>query len=311
MRLPNLGQTCYANALIQCLLNSVCVCEFLDSFMVATKGVAADEKRMQSPLLQFVQLYRMKKGAKGRSDKTMSPDAFLQSSRKALPDFVLGRQHDAHELFVCLMSVFDECIMDINAKEGLDVPLFSSLFAGHSMTSCQCLICGETAKNTEDFNNFYISVRRRESLVSRLKKTMLPEYVTGEGKRWCKRCCAKQECKIVTEYDKLPSVALFQLQRFEVDQDGKITKLPGHVPFPSVLTIGDMTYELRSVCIHIGRQLTSGHFVALLRSSEKWILADDSRLSVLDSDRVEEMFADGPEDQSLTTAYLLFYDRMD
>jgi ubiquitin carboxyl-terminal hydrolase 12/46 len=63
------------------------------------------------------------------------------------------------------------------------------------------------------------------------------------------------------------------------------------------------------VIVHIGAELTSGHFVAILRIREKWILASDARLSLLKNDQVEEFFLSG-EGHSVcsTTAYLLFYE---
>lgn len=312
MKLRNLGQTCYANSLMQCLLNSPSVCNFLETFHKTAESLLLDKKMLELPLFQFVDLYRKKSAIKSGTEKLIIPEDFVKSYTHLLPQFVIGRQHDAHELFVCLLSAFDETIEELNSKHSVELPTFSSLFACHSVTQCQCLMCGYKFTNAEDFNNFYISVKQRESLVARLRNAQAPEFLCGEGKRWCNKCRIRQEMMTVCRYDKLSKIAVFQLQRFEVDIARNTTKkLLGHVPFPSVLPINGLDYELMSVSVHIGANLTSGHFVSILRINERWILANDSHLSVLNNDEVEEFFSAGENGyESSTSAYLLFYELM-
>jgi uncharacterized UBP type Zn finger protein len=83
------------------------------------------------------------------------------------------------------------------------------------------------------------------------------------------------------------------------------------VPFPSVLDTGSVLYELKSVVVHIGSHLNNGHFVAIIRIKERWILANDSELTVLRNDEVEEFFAVGEgKHVCSTTAFLLFYEKV-
>jgi ubiquitin carboxyl-terminal hydrolase 12/46 len=311
MKLDNLGNTCYANSLIQALLHSTYLTNFLDGIFRATARLRLSEEVKASLLFEFLSVFRSFQLSATREFE-FRPKRFIQAIVDASPDFYIGAQHDSHELFMLLLSSFDETIRSLNSSFSLDLPAFSRLFSCHSTTTCECLMCGAVVRIHEDFTNFYLSVEARQSLVARLRSAQSPEYLHGAGKRFCRRCRIDQEMKIQCEYVTLPDVAVFQLQRFEVDyQTRRTRKVHQGIPFPSMLTINRTNYELRSIVVHIGSQLTSGHFVAILRIHERWILVNDSRISLLRNDQVEGFFSVG-EDKNMcsTTAYLLFYEML-
>jgi ubiquitin carboxyl-terminal hydrolase 12/46 len=309
IKFPNLGNTCYANALVQAMLNSSHICSYLDEFFTATHSLTLSPTLSKSPLMQFLHIYRQHRSSAHR-EAVIQPGTFLSAITSAAPSFVMGRQHDSHELYLFLMQSFDETIASINTTFQLNLRPFTTLVSSHSTTHCECLMCAHHSKLEEDFINFYLSIEKRQSLVSRLRDSQMPEYLYGVNKRFCKSCKIPQEMKIHCEYVELPKVAVFQLQRFVLDPVTKNTKkLHDCIPFPSMLTINQTRYELRSVVVHIGAVLTVGHFVAILRISEKWILASDLKLNVLDNNQVEEFFAVGEgANVCSTTAYVLFYE---
>jgi ubiquitin carboxyl-terminal hydrolase 12/46 len=311
MKLDNLGNTCYANSLIQSLLNSTYLTDFLDNVFRATARLRLSDEVNTSILFEFLSIFRSFRSSRTRQYE-YRPKKFLQAVIDASPDFRMGTQHDSHELFMLLLSSFDETINSLNSSFSLDLPAFSSLFSCHSATTCECLMCGAVVRMHEDFTNFYLSIEARQSLVARLRSAQSPEYLHGAGKRFCRRCRIDQEMKIQCQYLTLPDVAVFQLQRFELDyRTGRTRKVHQGVPFPSMLAINHSNYELRSIVVHIGSELTSGHFVAILRIQERWILVNDSRISLLKNDQVEGFFSVGEDkDMCSTTAYLLFYEML-
>jgi ubiquitin carboxyl-terminal hydrolase 12/46 len=309
MKIPNIGNTCYANALIQALFNSTYFIAWLEAIS-RPLGFACTSTDVQTSLLvQLLSIYRSLKLSKSR-EFVARPKLFLDAVVQTCPDLRIGTQHDAHELFMLMLSSFDATIESINSGKPDPLPLFSKLFSCHSITSSQCLMCGYILESLDDFTSFYLSIEQRQSLVARLRSAQSYEYLHGPGKRDCRHCRIPQEMKIQCQYVHLPEIALFQLQRFEVNRyTNQTRKLSQVVPFPSMLTLNETQYELRSVVVHIGPELTSGHFVAILRINEKWILANDERLSLLKNDQVEEFFLSGEDPAaSCSTAYLLFYE---
>lgn len=310
LKLKNIGNTCYANSLIQALMNSTNVTNYLTEIHKELERHQLPEAIKDSPLCYLYKIFIIKSTAKQR-DVLIEPKDFLESVIKQVPDFKIGIQHDSHEFFVYLLSSFDETIQKINSQYNTKFHSFSDLFIYHSITSQQCLMCGNISKTEEDFNCFYLSIKERNSLNSRLKQSQQPEYLQGEGKRFCNKCKIKQEMKIQCKYTKIPPVVVFQLQRFEFNRETcKMTKLHQHIPFPSAIDLNSKHYELKSVVVHIGASLSSGHFIAVLFIHEKWILASDSTLSVLDNHQVEEFFAVGEgKGPTSPSAYLLFYEQ--
>lgn len=309
LKLKNIGNTCYANSLIQSLMNSANVTNYLTEINKELEKHQPPDSIKNSPLCLLYKVFVNKSNAKQR-EILLEPKDFLQSVVKQVPDFKIGIQHDSHEFFVYLLSSFDDTITQINNQYKTSFHPFSDLFIYHSITTQQCLMCGYLSKTEEDFNCFYLSIKERNSLNYRLKQSQQPEYLQGEGKRFCNKCKIKQEMKIQCKYTKIPPVVVFQLQRFEFNRStGKMTKLHQHIPFPSAIDLNSKHYKLKSVVVHIGSSLSSGHFIAVLFIHEKWILASDSSLSILDNHQVEEFFAVGEgKGPTSPSAYLLFYE---
>lgn len=309
MKLKNVGNTCYANSVIQSLLNSTCVTNYLNEINRQIKQKQLPKDIQESPLMLLNKIFQTKSAAKQR-DAQINPKEFIESVVKQSPDFKIGIQHDAHEFFVTLLASFDQTVVQINQQFNLQLDQFSQLFNSQSVTSQQCITCGTISQTKEDFNCFYLSIKERQSLNFRLKQTQQSEYLQGEGKRFCKNCRVPQEMKIQCKYTKIPSIVVFQLQRFEFNREtNKLTKLHQHIPFPSAIDINSKHYHLRSIIVHIGTSLSGGHFIAVMFIHEKWILASDDSLRILDTHQVEDYFAVGEGKDSLSpSAYLLFYE---
>lgn len=313
MKLQNLGNTCFANSILQALFNSKYVLKYFNDVNdEITYSIELPNNIKDSPFVNILQIY-IKKRTQKTPEAVIIPNDFLKSVVDQAPDFVKGQQHDAQELFIFLIDSFDNTINEINEKYHKEIPLFSSIFNACSKSKCQCLNCGTMCVSNEDFNCFYISIKTKNSLTSRLRAALLPEYLQESGKRYCNCCKIRQEMKITTKYTKIPPVAVFQIQRFEYDRyTNEMKKLYDHVPFPSALQLNNCNYQLKTVVVHIGSGLNSGHFVSVMLINERWIMASDTSLSVLNNDEVYEFFSLGENQRySQPSAYLLFYDRIE
>ena len=311
MKLRNLGNTCYANSILQSLLNNSYVVALLKSIHRVIEMNPLLDSIRESPLYYLIKINFQKMNSKTR-EIFIVPKDFIDSVAKQAPNFKIGVQHDSHEFFVYLLSSFDDTINEINKHFNSNIKPFSEMFSSHSITTQECLMCGYKSQTEEDFNCFYLSIKERRSLNSRLKNSQSPDYLQGSGKRYCNKCRIKQEMKIQCTYTKIPSIVVFQLQRFEFDRaTRKMKKLLQHIPFPSAIDLNGKHYNLSSIVVHIGAELSSGHFIAVMWIHEKWILASDSTINVLNNHQVEEFFAVGEgKGPYAPSAYLLFYEEI-
>jgi ubiquitin C-terminal hydrolase len=86
-------------------------------------------------------------------------------------------------------------------------------------------------------------------------------------------------------------VAIFRLIRFSFAGSG--SKIGRHIAFP---LIHNENYHLRSIIVHQGRSLHSGHYYALVKRDDQWFKVNDEVVS-----RVAESYV------LRQKAYLLFY----
>lgn len=305
----NLGNSCYMNSVLQAILNSKYFILFFENLHTTLKNIDLSDEDKDSLLYNLLCIYRIRKSQKEQTH-VISPKLFHENLIKAGIGFTRGRQSDAHELYVALLDNFDNQINKFNSTYKLNIPLFSSLSHARSESCSQCLCCGAESNSSESFVTFFLGIKNKTSLTDRLRALQSPEYLSGAGKRECTICKISQEKRVMTTYPEIPNVLVFQIQRFEYDKvNQQLKKLKNVIPFPSSLVFCDRHYKLSSVIVHIGESLESGHFVALLRVDEKWVLANDANLILMSEVEVEEYFTRGKvPGQSFTSAYLLFYD---
>ena len=312
LKLCNLGNTCFMNSIIQALLNSRYVNDFLQNISDTTKTLDLSEEIQNSLLMELIKLKETKDTMK-EQELIFSPTSFSDKLFQQMPQFVKGHQQDAHEFYISFLDSFDNTIKTINEKYHTSLSLFSNLSKGSSISETQCLMCGKMSHDFEEFETFFLSIKERTSLTHRLHIMQTPEYMFGPGKRFCSKCKINQEMKSVMTYTAIPKIVVFQFQRFEYDKTTRsLKKLKEHIPFPTELTLDKRIFQLKTVVVHIGERLSSGHFVALMRIQQKWVLASDSRFSIMDDTTVDEYFSCGTSKfKSTPSAYLLFYEEQE
>jgi ubiquitin C-terminal hydrolase len=102
MKIPNIGNTCYANALVQALFNSTYFIAWLET-LSRPLGHASDTH--SSLLAHILSIYSRRKYSKSR-EFVANPRLFLQAVASTSSDFKIGAQHDSHEIFMLLMCFF-------------------------------------------------------------------------------------------------------------------------------------------------------------------------------------------------------------
>lgn len=120
----------------------------------------------------------------------------------------------------------------------------------------------------------------------------------------------------------LPNVLALHLKRFKyMDSLGRFKKLSYRIAFPLELKLTntaddagspDRAYRLFAVVVHVGSSATHGHYVAIVRSRQHWLLFDDESVELIEEGSIHACFGTAVESAaSSDTGYLLFYQALE
>ncbi|XP_052320847.1 ubiquitin carboxyl-terminal hydrolase 37-like isoform X11 [Oncorhynchus keta] len=237
--LPNIGNTCFLNATLQCLL-------VLPSF---SKEILHQEQLWSSS--PFSNLLR------SLSDVHRSglPDSVANQASKAdlmwkvkysLSGYDLkylgDTQQDAHELLINMLCQLKEEGMILKTL-GINYTCPVSQLEFQLVSVRTCTSCGRESSTREDYNHLSLDFSPERTLLNSLALTFKSEQVefTCEG---CKGLHASK----VEQFHTLPLVLVLHLKRF--GGPGGLEKLEAPLLFPSELRLstlcGDMVPHLHS-----------------------------------------------------------------
>ena len=236
--LPNLGNTCYLNSILQCL-------RYTKEFVYPMKG-----KRASSALCISL-LDLMYSGAEEKVLHTLIKE--LSKGR----EFKLMRQCDAHELFLYLVDkVFEE--MKVHNP-----------FEGKLESKVVCTVCGNNSVTSYPYVT--ISVQMGEKAMS--VKSLVDEFCKTETIETPIEC---EVCNTRTKSSKslriIPSeVLVIHLKRF-VGRQKNYTA----VILDEELSLGKERYRLYAMCNHSGVP-TAGHYTAsCMKRDGTWSMCNDA-----------------------------------
>lgn len=299
--LPNVGNTCYASAVIQCLAKCK---NFPHTISLSTSSVG----RALADILDAVQMERQ--------DVAF---ASMKALMRILYDdncFEFGEYFDACEFLLLLFSKFQNFEHDESKLRALvkltnfkDMPSLcnyaehvwqhevsnepecNKLFYGSSVTQISCGICGESVHSCETFNMFFVPVG----------KQVCDLFNQENEPRWKCDACGKQ-CDTTSKCMfplKAPEVLVVCITRFEY-QHGRITKDQRDVIVEREVSIPiydnqPVHYELCGAVIHLG-DAVHGHYIAIIGD----VVIDDDVVYHNNKHIVSAM----------SQAYLLFYNQV-
>lgn len=236
--LPNLGNTCYLNSILQCL-------RYTKEFVYPLKG------KTGSNALTMSLLDLMYTGADSSVLETLIRE--LNKSK----EFKLMRQCDAHELFLYLM---DKLFEDVKAKNP---------FEGKFKSTVICNKCGHKSVTEYPFTSVSVQIGTKavsvEDLLHEFSK--LEEI---EAPIDCEKCKDRQKSSKSLEV--LPSdVVVVHLKRFMGRQ-----KIYTAVNLDEEIKINGNKYRLYSMCNHNGTMF-AGHYTATcMKRDGTWSVCNDS-----------------------------------
>ena len=241
--LVNLGNTCYFNTAVQCLAHVPPLSKFL--FEADPYDGPCDVTREYQKVAR--QLFLKDVGG------PVNPEALLAAFRTRFPSFAGGAQHDAQEVIVLLIDVFEKSIGE---------KFIRSIFNGQE---CQETVYpGGISKKNSEFVTLILGPTGPTSLdkllEARLKHVGIEGYMDDDGRRH--HVAAVRT--VVTQWPRVFGVTFSMYDRkfpIEIPQE-----LEGHKLFAAV--------------IHHGIQW-GGHYALLVRRWDKWYIKDDETVTEL------------------------------
>ncbi|KAF5780656.1 putative ubiquitinyl hydrolase 1 [Helianthus annuus] len=315
----NLGNTCYLNAVLQCLTYTPPLANFClrRQHSASCDSLPQQDKKNNCPFCLL----------ETRIARSLSVDLLLDTPGKFIgglkifaEHFRVGRQEDAHEF---LRYVIDAChTTSIRLKKlqqqkrklvsnggGDSVSgstVVKEIFGGALQSQVKCLACGNESNKVDEIMDISIDVVNSSSIKEAFQKFFQPEILDGNNKYKCESCkmlvAARKQMSIL----QAPNILVIQLKRFEGIYGRKIDK---EIAFEEVLVLSSFMcktsqdphpeYKLFATIVHSGCSPDSGHYYAYIKDAfGRWYCCNDSYVSV---SSLEEVFSE--------KVYILFFSR--
>ena len=316
--LANLGNTCFLNAVLQCLTHTPALAHF---------ALSGEHKKFQTRgggENSFNALYELGEHivrALNSSGRTIAPIAFVKNLRALSKTFRKGRQEDAHEFVRCLLDAMHKrCVDVVKPKLKPNSPRSETtflwkVFGGKLRSQVNCKTCGRNSETFDSFLDLSLDVVRCKSVLGAFKAFTVTEVLDGDNKYKCEGKSANSKphfSKASKQFtvNEPPNVLALQLKRFAYVPFGR-GKLSHFVEYPLELDItpyiseerpnssGAAVYELFAVLVHAGNSSNSGHYYCFVKAATgTWVEMDDEVVSPVSEKTVLKQ-----------QAYLLFYSR--
>uniref|UniRef100_A0A3Q2CQP0 ubiquitinyl hydrolase 1 n=1 Tax=Cyprinodon variegatus TaxID=28743 RepID=A0A3Q2CQP0_CYPVA len=310
--LRNIGNTCFLNAVVQCLSHT----RILRNYCLLQSYKHEKFSKEEAKLMDFSQvltgLWDVREG-----DAAVNPRQFYSVFKEAVPYFS-GYQQDAQEF---LRFLLDKLHTEINRRPYVKRTGKISeeanamwkrhlerddsiivIFSGQLRSSLHCSVCSHYSNTFDVFCDLSLPIPKRGEVTLQecLDLFSQEEKLDKENSPMCDRCNRRTECTKRLSIQRFPQVIVI-LNRFTTSR-WSISKSTVYVSFPlKNLDLGpygpvdgSVLYDLYAICNHAGT-VNMGHYTACCLDENGWCFYNDSVTQLT-------------ENQLQTSqAYVLFY----
>lgn len=304
--LNNCGNSCYMNAVLQCLLN----CDNFNKDIVANIS-KYDGKDIKAYCKLVDDLEKLDRAS------VYNPQDFLQEIQTCWTKSVTREQYDAHEFLQELLLCLSKQSV-INIKNELYLEKISQF--ANKKYALKCLL-----DNTTIVNKYFINVVKCQFSETYAMFSysstydIYPSDYTKELKykkmEFNKENEEFEECVGQCVYASEYSIISVKSQ----GDEAKRKTIVQNDLLTDNLTINNTSYFISGVIIQIGSNIGSGHYVSYIRKKtnhvDRWFLCDDSIISEkMYRDKTEDITIENIKEESRNAnirPYIFFYKRVD
>ncbi|CAL9067453.1 ubiquitin C-terminal hydrolase 15-like [Musa acuminata AAA Group] len=302
----NCGNSCYANAVLQCLTGTKPLRIYLLR-RLHSKSCRVKEWCLICELEQYVSMLREGGGP-------LSPSRILSNMKNIGCRMGGGDQEDAHEfLRLLVMSMQSVFLEGMGGEKEVDprlqdTTLIQQIFGGRLKSKVKCLRCHIESERYESIMDLTLEIHGWvESLEDALTQFTAPEDLDGDNMYRCGRCSAYVKARKQLSVHEVPNILTIVLKRFQTGKYGKINKcvtfpdMLDMIPFVTGTVDNPPIYLLYAVVVHLDAQNASfsGHYISYIKDLEgTWFRIDDSQVQAV---TLSQVMSEG--------AYMLFYSR--
>ena len=231
----NLGNTCYFNTAIQCLAHVPPLSKhFFDAEYMGPCDITREYQKVVRQLF-----------AKGKNDP-VSPSDLFGAFRVRFPEFGDGRQHDAQEVILHLIDVFEDSL-------GKD--FVTDLFNGEETQVTSWTTGHSEQKST--FTTLLLDVtepcRLQDLLKDRTEPILVENYKDDSGK--------EHTARVQRQVSRWPKFTNFSFSMYDYK-------------FPIEIPLEFEGLRLFACVLHQGNK-NGGHYALLVRRYNEWFIKDD------------------------------------
>ena len=268
----NLGNTCFINSSLQCLIYTPPIQNFHHVCSQDFCTLAALQRLAEAPPGVAV------------------PEEIVGRMKFFGRQFRRGQQEDAHEFIRCLMD-------KIHERE-----FVTTTFGGILRSLVKCLHCNSHSKTFDKFLDLSLELTSNDVLAC-LRRFCSEETLSESEFYHCGKCGTRVPSTKQLSIKRAPLILTLHLKRFSNDgkKDNREMTYPAEIQLPVVGVTGlavQTPYQLYAVLVHDGYASRSGHYFA-------YILTADSHWYEVNDARTEERSAEQAMAQG--GVYILFY----
>nr|XP_043637486.1 ubiquitin carboxyl-terminal hydrolase 17-like [Erigeron canadensis] len=291
--LNNCGNSCYANAVLQCLIYTPPLTAYLFEglhsktcdkkgwcFTCELEGLVMKAKNGYSP---------------------SSPVRIINHIENTGSNIGRGKEEDAHEFLRYVIDALQAvCIWEsgLDALNSLqeETTLIGLTFGGYLRSKIICIKCGLKSEQHERMMDLAVEIQGDiGTLEEALDKFTSTELLDGENKYKCSRCKSYEKAKKKLTLLEAPNVLTIALKRFQSGNFGKLNK---SIHFPEILDMAPYVsgtsdkspiYRLYGVVVHVDtmNDTYSGHYVCYVKNLQnRWFKFDDSMVEEVELQHV-------------------------
>jgi ubiquitin C-terminal hydrolase len=260
--LNNLGNTCFLNSVLQCLLYCPPLMMHLAHTRYSSSSAAgssssqqhssskhskhnhsADEYNRLDPVVELQQLMgRVHSSSSSSGSSAVSPSSLVRNIRAIGRQFRPGRQEDAHEF---LRQLVDGCVKSCLRRAGVkenapnrlaETTAVNRIFGGYLRNQVRCTKCPYRSNTYDSYMDLSLEVQGGISTVEQALQRFQADETLDKSNRWkCDKCkqmvCARKQLTIHTA----PNALVLHFKRFAFGRNaGKIGR---HVAYPEKLRL--------------------------------------------------------------------------